>query len=104
MVLDNFVTLEEGRGRRLHFTDHQLVTGEMPDPLLGIAKMVTRLVFVVDEEDGAPVAKTLSIPSSKLASQFTPYLADKSYRRFVYTVTRRGAGFLTDYQVDARVR
>lgn len=100
MVLDNYISFIPGFPKRLHFTSHALVTKEIQDPLLGRAKPVTSLVFTVDREDGAPVAKTLSVVSERLATSLEPYLEDGAYRSLDFTITKTGAGFRTRYSVQ----
>ena len=104
MVLENYVVLPEGRPVRLHFTEHGMVDRDIPDPLLGFPKRVTTLVFLVDEEDGRPVAKSLDITAEGLAAQLAGYLVDQQYRRYDIIITRRGSGFGTKYTVVASPR
>lgn len=101
MTLDNYVTFVEGTPTRLHFTDHALQDRDIPDPLLGFSKRISTLVLVVDEQDGRPVAKTLSVTAQSLAAQLSGYLADRLYRGYDFVVVRRGAGFSTRYSVTA---
>lgn len=100
MVLSNYVTFEEGIPRRLHFTDHSFGDKEILDPVAQITKKVTTLVLVVDREDGHAVSKTLSITSENLASQLAGYLSDRAYRKYDFSITRRGSSFATRYTVD----
>ncbi len=104
MVLENYVVFEEGVPKRLHFTDHHLGDRDMPDPLIGITKRLTVLTMVVDQEDGYPVSKILSITANSLASQLAGYLPDRSYTRYDWEITRRGAGFSSRYTVIATPR
>ena len=101
MVLENYVTFEEGRPKRLHFTSHAVSDRRLRDPLTGLEKSMTVLAMQVDEEDGLPVAKLLSITSEGLAAQIQGYLSGEQYRAYDYTITRRGAGFGTRYSVTA---
>lgn len=98
-VLDNVVQLREGAPKRLHFTDHGIGDVEIQDPVMRVAKMVTRLTFTVDEEDGSPVAKTFSVLSERLAGDLAPYLPERAYRSLEFVITRRGTGFATSYTV-----
>jgi hypothetical protein len=98
-LLDNVVQLREGVPKRLHFTDHAIADVEIQDPLLQRPKMVTRLTFTVDEEDGSPVAKTFSVLSERLAGDLGPYLPERAYRSLEFVITRRGTGFATSYTV-----
>ena len=104
MVLDNFVRLEEGVPRRLHIVDHAIVTREIRDTLTGWQKPTTVLELRIDEEDGRPAAKVLSVTAEKLAAQLQPYLAGNLYRAHTFTITRRGSGFGTSYMVQVEPR
>lgn len=95
----NYVVLEPGVPKALHFTDHAVSTAVLLDPLLGIEKPVRRLTFVVDEEDGRPVAKTYSITSSDHQAYFQDLLAEKRYGGYTFFITKRGDGFRTKYSV-----
>lgn len=100
MVLANYVELQPGVPKRLHFTSHGLVTRDLLDPLLGRPKPVTSLLFTVDREDGVAVAKTLSVTSEKLAASLEPYLEGERYQALEFVITKAGAGFLTRYTVE----
>lgn len=104
MVLDNFVVFEEGTPVRLHFTQHAMSDRTLRDPLTGLDKQLTVLVMSVDEEDGQTVAKLLSITSETLARQLQGYLPGGQYRAYDYTITKRGSGFGTRYNVVAMPR
>ena len=95
----SYVTLAPGVPKARHFTNHALGTARLPDPLLGIDKPVMRLTFIVDEEDGRPVAKTYSITSSEHRAYFERFLGEKAYANYTWTITRRGDGFRTKYSV-----
>ncbi len=101
MVLDNYVAFEDGASKRLHFTADHLGDRPVRDPLLGVEKMLTVLVLQVDEEDGQPVAKLLSITSQNFAAQLAGYLPNQLYRGYDFIITRRGTGFGIKYTVIA---
>jgi len=101
-VLGNFVRLEPGVPKRMHFMRHEFVDKVIRDPLTGVAKTVRVLQFYVDYEDGQKVAKVFSVTSEKLAASLSPYLADNRYTRLEFIITKRGEGFLTDYSVEVR--
>lgn len=98
-VLENYVMLETGIPTRLHFIDHQIETRQITDPQTGQGTTRKVLVFNVDTMDGHPVSAKYSIMAEKHASQFAPYLADKSYRNFEFTIVRTGEGFRTSYSI-----
>jgi|YelNatPaOPRAMG01_1025707.scaffolds.fasta_scaffold46034_4 hypothetical protein len=100
MAEANFVRLVEGIPKSLHFVDHTLTRRKIRDPETGFEKEVQVLVFRVDYEDGRKVDKTFSVIQQKLASFFTPYLAGKTYRDVLFTITKIGTGFTTEFKVE----
>jgi len=100
-ALENWVKLRPGVPKRLHFYDHEFVTKEIIDPLLRRRKRVKTLVFFVDEEDGMPVEKLFSVIQEKLYAALAPYLPGKRYRDFTFIITKLGAGFAAEFQVEA---
>jgi hypothetical protein len=101
-VLGNYVRLEAGKPKRLHFVNHEFVDKVIRDPLTGVAKTVRVLQFYVDYEDGQKVSKVFSVTSEKLAAALSPYLEDRRYTRLEFTIIKSGSGFLTDYSVSVR--
>ena len=99
-LLDNVVRLEDGVPKRLHFTAWSVGDREITDPLTRLVKRVSVLQLVVDREDARPVAKTLGVTSEALAAQLRPYLDAGAISLYEITITRRGSGFQTRYQVD----
>jgi len=99
-TLENFVKLTPGIPKRLHLKDHTFVTRRIKDPATGFEKEVRTLVFAVDWEDGRPVEKTFSVIQEKLASQLATYLEGKRYRDFIFTITKVGAGFTSEFIVE----
>lgn len=98
-MLENYVELISGKPVMLHFTDHDIIVKELRDSITGKPKRVKSLVFEVDEVDGAADVRTFSIVQQKLASQFLPFLDDRSYTKYRFVITRIGEGFLADFQV-----
>lgn len=98
-VLQNYVELQEGVPTRLHFRDHQLVRKTITDPVTLQPASRNTLVFEVDTVDGQEVEAKYSIMAEKLASQFEPYLKDKSYRSYNFTITVHGEGFRRTWTV-----
>ena len=98
-VLENYVLLETGIPTRLHFTDHTIQRRTITDPLTGQPGSRNVLVFDVDRMDGRSVVAKYSMMSEKHAMQFEPYLKDKRYRDYEFTITRTGEGFRTVYSV-----
>ena len=100
-MLENYVRLEPGIKKRLHFYDHAFTTKTITDPLLGRPKTVRALVFFCDEEDGVKVDKTFSVIQEKLAMLFAPYLEGKRYKDYTFVILKTGAGFLSEFEVEA---
>ncbi len=103
-VLGNFIKLVEGVPKRLHFIDHSFQQKTLMDPVLGRPKTLTSLSFLVDEEDGSATSKTFSVTSEKLAARLQPWLEARKYVSVNVTITQRGRGFLTDYEVAFAAR
>jgi hypothetical protein len=101
-VLGNFVRLEAGVAKRLHFVRHEFLDKVIRDPLTGAAKTVRVLQFYVDMEDGQKVSKIFSVTSEKLAAALRPYLEGGRYTQLEFKITKKGEGFLTDYSVEVR--
>ncbi len=103
-MLSNYVALESGVPRRLHFTDDYLVDRDITDPDTKKTKRLKTLVFQVDEVDSEPASKTFSVVSSKLAAALQPYLKDHAYRGWDFVITKDGAGFAARFKVEAHPR
>lgn len=99
MVLNNFITLEQGKPAVLHFVDHEFQERAIRDPLTSRAKLVNILIFAVDELDGRSVSSQFGVTSEKLAQALAPFLPGKAYQDRLFTITQQGTGFLTEYQV-----
>jgi len=104
MVLQNYVILTEGVPARLHFTDHEIQSREITDPLTGRGKTVRALVFHVDRLDNREVDAHYSTISEKHAMAFAPYLGDKSYTGYDFVITQIGRGFTREYQIKVEKR
>lgn len=101
MVLMNYVILETGLPKQLHFSDHYVMERMIWDKDLGKEKPVKSHVFAVDWEDGEIVMKSFSVLSEGLSIQLAAYCPESRFRDFVFTITKTGSGFLTRYQVEA---
>lgn len=102
MVLDNYVKLQPGIPKRLHFTSHAIVDNDITDKLTGLVIKKTQLMFVVDREDGLAVSKTFSTLAERLAVQLLPDLENKDYINKEYVITMFGTGYQTRYSLDVR--
>lgn len=89
---DNWVVLKPGVPVKLHLLDHRVGPHTIRDPFFDRVRTVTALIFLVDEEDGTKVDKYFSVLSSKLASDLDGYLADKSYKDYVFTFVKDAVG------------
>jgi len=98
-MLTNYVELVKDVPTRLHFTDHYYVERLIMDKELKREKMVRSLVMWVDRLNNEPCARTLSVLSKKLADFLEPYLEGRRFRDFDFVITKRGEGFLTDWQI-----
>ena len=90
--IQNWVKLAPTVPTRLHFTAYAIVNTPITDPTTKFTKTVQSLQFQVDKQDGAPVSKTFSILSERLAAEFNPYLADNQYTRFEFVIVKDGPG------------
>lgn len=103
-MLMNYIALEPGIPRRLHFTDDYLVEREIWDSQIGRSKRVRSLVFWVDELDGENVARTFSVLSTKLQQQLQPFLDGKEYTKYDFVITAVGEGWIKDWIVETILR
>jgi len=99
-LLMNYVRLDAGIPKRLHFTDDYLVERAIADKETGKIKRAKSLVFWVDREEGEDVAKSFSVLSEKLAAHLQPFLKDKEYTKYDFIITKMGDGFYTDFNVQ----
>lgn len=99
-LLMNYVKLEPGVPTKLHFTDDYYVERDIPERESGKTKRVRGLVLWVDELNGEPAARNLSILSQKLAAHLEPYLKDKRYEDYDFIITEMGEGFYKDWNVQ----
>lgn len=100
-VLKNYIILQPNIPVKLHFFDHAILSKTITDNRTGKSASRETLEFDVDMADGQSVISKLSIMSQKFADQFGPYLADKSYKNYNFTITQNGSGFQTSYTVLA---
>lgn len=103
-ILSNYITIERDQTEVLHFKGHELADRVVRDPVTGREKSVKTLIMYVDERGGAATDTVFSIISDKLATQLGPWLEGERYKRFTFAITRRGAGFLTDWEIQASPR
>lgn len=104
MTLMNHVILQSGVPAVMHFTNHVIEPRMITDPVSRLEKTVNALVFHVDQLNGQSVDAYYSTISDKHALFFDPYLKDQAYRDYLFTITRQGRGFSTDYTVKIERR
>ena len=103
MTLENWVKLPVGKVVCMHFSEYRITERQITDPMFNVPRTVSSLVFLVDRVDGAPVDKTFSVVSERLAQEFEPYLEDGSYRDYTWCLVKDAAGF-TPPRVQSRRR
>ena len=102
--VENFVVLKPGVPVKLHFRAHKVVDRVITDPTFEVSRTVKALLFLVDEEDGAPVDKTYSVLSQKLASDLSGYLEGQRYLRYTFTLVKDAAGTVPPRIVEVTPR
>jgi len=91
-VPENWVVLKPGVPVKLHFKAAKPVSRVITDPVFGVAKTVSSLMFLVDEEDGRPVEKSFSVVSQKLAEELSGYLEGERYKAYRFTFIKDAPG------------
>jgi len=64
-------------------------------------KSIEALEFTVTTQDGSPVSRSLSIASQKLAGELGPYLVDKRYKNYEFTIVKDAPGAVAPRLVRA---
>ena len=88
MSLENWVKLKPDVPVRMHFREYRIAPRQIMDPFWKTERTVDSLLFLVDREDGVHVDKTYSVVSERLASEFEPYLADRSYTLYEWVLSK----------------
>ena len=104
MVLQNFVTLQDGVPAVMHFTDVALVDKVIVDPQTLREKSITVQEWTVDTLNGQKVNAIYSVTSEKLALQLVPWSRNENYKDVFIIITRTGQGFRTEYEVRTAPR
>jgi len=100
MIQTPWIVLVAGVPKVLHLADHIIYDKPIRDPETGFIKAVTTLTFLVDREDGVEIAKQWSILSPALAANFLPFIDQKRYRDWNFTVIESGGGYVKSWQVS----
>jgi len=92
VVPENWVILKPGVPKTLHFAAYKLVSRVITDPVFGVSKSVSSLMFLVDEEDGAKVSKSFSVVSQKLGEELRGYLEGDRFKAYRFTFIKDAPG------------
>lgn len=103
-MLMNYIALVPGVPTRLHFTDDYIVERSILEKESGKQKSIKSLIFWVDELNGSPCARTLSVMSQKLQAPLEPFRKDKQYTLYDFIITKMGDGFYVDWNVQTILR
>ena len=99
-MLMNYIALVPGVPTRMHFTDDYIVERSILEKESGKEKTVKSLIFWVDELNGEPAARTLSVMSQKLQAPLEPFRKGKEYLNYDFIITKMGEGFYVDWNVQ----
>ena len=99
MPLGNIVMLQTGRPEKMHFADHIIESRTITDPASGRPSVRNTLVMDVDMLNGAPVNAKFSTMAEGLYAKLEPYLVNKMYLGYYFTVTAIGEGYQRKYTV-----
>jgi len=101
MTLENYVKLEPEKEKKLQFRpeSYRLEPRNITDPKRQVVKTVNAAVLDVMIEDGAPVVKTFSTLSEKLATTLKVAHDNGTLYGRTVGITRSGEGFRTEYSV-----
>ena len=92
MALDLWIRLEPGKPKKIHIKSWQKINRVITDPITGMPKEIPSLILIVDEEDGIPVNKQLSIVSQKLSAELAPYLESGAYVNYNFIIIKDSLG------------
>jgi len=99
--IQNWIVLSPGVEKRLRFSNHVITKKTIVDPVTKLPKTVEALEFDVALDDGQPTARRFSIVSQKLAGDLGPYLVDKRYLRYEFTIVKDAPGAVAPRLVKA---
>jgi hypothetical protein len=101
MVETNYIALKPGVPERLHFTNYAWADTVQHDPLLKLDLTKKKLVFVVDRQGTVEVSKTYSTMRSKEWAFWEPFLADGSYKNYIWELTYSKNDFASEVKIVA---
>lgn len=101
MTLENFVKLENNVEKviRVKAGTFRIEPREITDPKTERTKTINAAVMDVWEEDGAPVTKTFSTLSEKLASALSAAHQNGTLYQYRVGIKQTGSGFAREYQL-----
>ncbi|MEM3092172.1 MAG: hypothetical protein QXW26_04680 [Candidatus Nitrosocaldus sp.] len=102
MVLGNYIKLEADKPKLLRFSRLYIAEREIRDPFTNQVKKVRVLEGRVIQEDGVTVDKIFSITAEKLAVQLERFIDDREINKYLFTIVKRGTGYLTEYEVQVK--
>jgi len=91
-LIENWVKLEPGIRKRLHFTGYIVQSRQFTNPITKQQEVRQSLVLSVDREDGVAVSKSFSVMSEKLAGDLSGYLKDDRYKGLEFIIVKEAAG------------
>jgi len=98
LSIDNgVVVLQAGQPAAIRISAFKDVTRQRKDPDTGFLSDINILSMQVTELNGKPVLTIYEVTAEKLAAQFRPYLAEPTFSSKLYTITKTGSGYLTNY-------
>jgi hypothetical protein len=101
-ILSNWVKLDVGVAKRLHFNNHVIMSRPITDPTTKMPIERQSLTFYVDREDGRVVSKSYSVLSEKHAGDFAGYLPDYKYRNYEFVIVKEVAGPMAPRILEVR--
>ena len=104
MVLENYVILRDGVPSRVHIADMYLEARTITEGATGRPAPRNTLIMVIDGLDSRVVAAKLTTMAEKFASQMMPYMANKEYLKYDFTIIQRGDGYLRSWTITKTPR
>jgi hypothetical protein len=99
MPLGNWVMLKTGQPERMHFADHTEEKRTITSPTTGRPEIRNSLVMDVDMLNGLPVSAKFSTMAEGLYAKLEPYLVEKRYLEYYFSITANGEGYQRKYTV-----
>lgn len=101
MSIDNgIVVLPDNIPVNLRFSSIKVTPSERKDRATGHIATVNRYSAQVIELNGQKVLTVYDTLSEKLGNKLLPYANDPALSRRVFTITKSGSGYLTEYSLE----